>query len=312
MVPIKRHKYIMIKRKRCVVFRKQCVKKQCKVVRIKKFWEGKKIIIKRFRRCQLKKISRKYKRAKCCRFTRVCQGKKCRDIKRGCFYQGKKVLIEIDTILRWKVICRDIPFGKGRNIRLNCCKVQQRCVKDGPAFRCENLKRSKCWWRGAVRGDVWIQDQNGEWNEVNVEGSFRYLDDKENGIVVDTQFSKQGSGSVTTAIILSARKSTIKATRDGVVSINNKKYTTSSGTLLIKFLHNRVTTKIIKNSQKFTTIIRGLTSDRLGFVYDPKTKSFELTVVSQELSKGLFVDPEFPRSYQLSKKTIKVWSLYCI
>jgi len=81
----------------------------------------------------MKNLSKKYKRAHCCRFTRICQGKKCRDISKGCFWTGKKILIE-DLILRWKVICRDIPFGKGKDIRMNCCKIQQRCIKTGPVF----------------------------------------------------------------------------------------------------------------------------------------------------------------------------------
>jgi len=214
----------------------------------------------------------------------------------------EKILREVDAILRWKVICRDIPFGKRNDIRLNCCKVQQRCIKTGPAFRCENIKRSKCWWRGAVRGDVWIQDQNGEWQEVNVVGSFRYLDDKEAGIKVDTQFTQVGSGSVTSSIVLSTRGSVIKAREDGSVLINGKSFSSKTGTLMIRFIKKKVITKVLKKSQKNTTIILGLTSDRLGFVYDKKTKSYELTVVSQDLSKGLFVDPANPKKYQLTKK----------
>jgi len=59
-----------------------------------------------------KKFSRNSRKSHCCRFTRVCSGKKCKNIKRGCFWFGKKIRINTNIILRWKVICRDIPFGK--------------------------------------------------------------------------------------------------------------------------------------------------------------------------------------------------------
>lgn len=43
MVTIKQHKYLVVKRKRCSLYRKKCVsKKGCKVVKTKTFWEGKK------------------------------------------------------------------------------------------------------------------------------------------------------------------------------------------------------------------------------------------------------------------------------
>jgi len=152
----------------------------------------------------------------------------------------KKIRINTNIILRWKVICRDIPFGKQKNIRLNCCKVQQRCVKNGPVFQCENIKRSLCWWRGAIRGDVWIQDQNGDWKEVNAIGSFRFLEDKQSGIVINTQFTQVGSGSVTSAIIFNARGTTIKTNNKGQVSINGKHIKHTHKTLLIKFVGKKL------------------------------------------------------------------------
>jgi hypothetical protein len=300
MLPIKKHKFIMIKRKRCSIWRKHCVGRKCKIIKIKHFWEGKKIIITRYRKCSVKHLNRKFNRKHCCRFTRICQGKKCRELKRGCFWYGKKIPREVNAFLRWKVVCRDIPFGKRKDIRLNCCKMLQRCIKDGPQYRCENIKRLKCWWRGSVRGDVWIQDQNGEWQEVNCIGSFRYLDDKESGIKIDTQFTQVGSGSVTSSIVLRARGKIIKANKDGSVFINGKKIN-RSGPIIIRFIKNHVIVKQLKKGDNNLTIVRGLTEDRLGFVYDIKSKSYELTVATQELSQGLFVDPENPRKYQLKK-----------
>jgi len=112
MLPIKQNKYVLVKRKQCTLWKKICVsKKGCKISKLKTFWEGKKIIIRKVRKCVMKNLSKKYKRAHCCRFTRICQGKKCRDISKGCFWTGKKILIE-DLILRWKVICRDTELGK--------------------------------------------------------------------------------------------------------------------------------------------------------------------------------------------------------
>jgi len=191
-----------------------------------------------------------------------------------------------------------------KNIRLNCCKVQQRCVKNGPVFQCENIKRSLCWWRGAIRGDVWIQDQNGDWKEVNAIGSFRFLEDKQSGIVINTQFTQVGSGSVTSAIIFNARGTTIKTNNKGQVSINGKHIKHTHKTLLIKFVGKKIVTKLIKGN-KHLTVIRGLTEDKLGFVYDPSSKSYELTVSAQDLSTGLFTDPSHPKKYQLKQSQSK-------
>jgi len=174
------------------------------------------------RKCIVKDFSKKYRRTHCCRFTRICKGKKsCKDIGTHCYWTGKKIY-KLTGFLRWKVICRDIPFGKQKNIRLNCCKIKQRCVNDGPVYKCENIKKSHCWWRGGIRGDVWIQDSNGQWQEVNAVGSFRYLNDKRNGVKVDTQFTQFGSGSITTGIVIKARKHIIK-TSHGKVYLNGKK-----------------------------------------------------------------------------------------
>jgi len=195
-------------------------------------------------------------------------------------------------------------WKKKKNIRLNCCKVQQRCVLDGPVYKCENTKKSKCWWRGAIRGDVWIQDQNGEWTEVNAIGSFRYLDDKENGLKVDTQFTQLGHGSVTSSIIVTARGKVIKSNK-GLISINGKTLPKTKTGLVIRFIGNNIKISHIKR-HKFTTIIKGLTEERMGFIYDPSTKTCELNVVSEENSKGLFVDPQNPAKYQLTKEKIKI------
>jgi len=280
-------------------------KKGCKHVSIKHWWAGKKIIIRRYRQCGVKKFSKKYERTQCCRFTRICVGKKCKNLKRGCFWTGKKVLTGFNTILRWKVMCRDIPFGRNKDIRLNCCKVQQRCTQDGPVYKCHNIKRSKCWWRGAIRGDVWIQNQNGDWTEVNAQGTFNYLTDKETGIVINTQFSRLGSGSVTSAISISARGKTIVANRRGKITINGKRVHRKPGhSLLIKFIHNRVTIKSVKGHPRLTKI-RGLSEEKLGYIYDRKTKSYQLTLYAYNSSTGLFTDPEHPVRYQIAKKSSK-------
>jgi len=193
---------------------------------------------------------------------------------------------------------------KKKNIRLNCCKFQQRCSMDGPNYKCENIKRSKCWWRGAIRGDVWIQDQNGEWQEVNSIGTFKYLDDIQSGIKVYTQFVKKGKGSVTSSIAISARGKIIKA-KNGRIKINRKKLPKTRRPLHIKFIGNHVRTSIRKEGQKNSVMITGLTEDRMDFTYDPNTNTYELTVSSQENSKGLFVDPENPAKYQISENESK-------
>lgn len=117
MLPIKQNKFVIIKRKQCTLWSKKCVsKKGCKIVKNKNIlvWK-KKIIIRKLRKCSVQNFSKRYKRTHCCRFTRICQNKKCKDISRGCFWTGRKILIE-KTILRWKVICRDVPFGKKKKI----------------------------------------------------------------------------------------------------------------------------------------------------------------------------------------------------
>jgi len=113
MLPIKQNKYVLVKRKQCTLWKKICVsKKRLQNFKIKNILGRKKNYYKKSKKmCNEKFIKKKYKRAHCCRFTRICQGKKCRDISKGCFWTGKKILIE-DLILRWKVICRDTPFGK--------------------------------------------------------------------------------------------------------------------------------------------------------------------------------------------------------
>jgi len=276
-------------------------KKGCKVVKTKTFWEGKKIIIRKLRKCSVKSFSKKYDRTHCCRFTRICQEKKCKNILRGCFWTGKKIYKQ-ETFLRWKVICRDVPFGKHKNIRLNCCKVQQRCMSDGPVYKCENIKRSKCWWRGSIRGDVWIQDQNGEWQEVNAVGSFRYLEDVQSGISIDTQFTKLGQGSITTSIIISARNNVIK-TSNGLVFLNGKQISKDNQNLDINFVGKFV--KFLAKGKGHSVVIHGLAAEKFGFSYDPATKSYQLNVISQENSKGLFVDPLNPAKYQLKEKKSK-------
>jgi len=293
----------MIKRKRCHIWRKQCIKKQCKVVNNSQYWEGEKIIIRKFRKCDVRKFSNKYDRSHCCRFTQICQGKNCKDLKRGCFWFGNKILRQENAFIRWRVLCRDVPFGKRNNIRLNCCKVQQRCYKSGLLFKCENIKRSKCWWRGSIRGDVWIQDQNGEWVEVNAVGSFRYLYDKESDLKIDTQFTSFGSGSITSSIIIRARGSTIKANSDGSVEINGKKHL-RNGKLIIKFIDRKIVTKSKPKGDNIT-IIKGLTNDKLGFIYEKDSKSYGLSVQASEHARGLFVDPEHPKKYQLLPKNSK-------
>jgi len=236
MLTIKSHKFLIVKRKRCSLWRKKCIQRRgCKTIKRKSFWEGKKIIIRKLRKCIVKDFSKKYRRTHCCRFTRICKGKKsCKDIGTHCYWTGKKIY-KLTGFLRWKVICRDIPFGKQKNIRLNCCKIKQRCVNDGPVYKCENIKKSHCWWRGGIRGDVWIQDSNGQWQEVNAVGSFRYLNDKRNGVKVDTQFTQFGSGSITTGIVIKARKHIIK-TSHGKVYLNGKKISRKNHNLKIQFV----------------------------------------------------------------------------
>jgi len=274
-----------------------------KLLNIKNIGKEKKITIRKLRKCMVKDFSKKFRRTHCCRFTRICKGKKCREIGRHCFWTGRKIY-KLTAFLRWKVICRDVPFGKHKNIRLNCCKIQQRCHSDGPVYKCENIKKSKCWWRGAVRGDVWIQDSNGQWVEVNAVGSFRYLTDRQNAIKVDTQFSQFGSGSITTGIVVRARKHVIK-TEHGKVFLNGKKISKKGHNIRINFIGNHVKYHLSKKHKHYKTFIRGLTEQRFGFVYDIKTKSYELTVISESGSRGLFVDPLNPAKYQLTEKQSK-------
>lgn len=199
-------------------------------------------------------------------------------------------------------MCRDIPFGRNKDIRLNCCKVQQRCTQDGPVYKCHNIKRSKCWWRGSIRGDVWIQDQNGEWQEVNAVGSFRYLSDVQSGISIDTQFTQVGHGSITSSIVISARNKVIK-TSNGKVFLNGKQISKDNQNLDINFIGKNV--KFNVKGKGHRTLIHGLAAQKFGFTYDPTTKSYQLTVISQDNSKGLFVDPLNPAKYQLTEKNSK-------
>jgi len=74
--------------------------------------------------------------------------------------------------------------------------------------------------------------------------------------------------------------------------------------LLLRFIGKNIKISHIKG-HKHTTIIKGLTEERMGFVYDPSTQTYELNVVSEDTSKGLFVDPQNPAKYQLSKEKSK-------
>jgi len=145
-------------------------------------------------------------------------------LKGNCFWQGAKIKRKTTTFLRWKVLCRDRVINssdrKSKVVRMICCKLQQRCTESGPSFKCENIKKSKCWWKGAVRGDVWVKGSNGEWTEVNAVGSFVYLENKQYDYSVNTQFTKEGYGSITTGIVVKSKKSTLSAGMNGRIRIN--------------------------------------------------------------------------------------------
>jgi len=80
-----------------------------------------------------------------------------------------------------------------------------------------------------------------------------------------------------------------------------KKISRKNHNLKIQFVgkHAKV---IVSKKKSHRTIITGLTEARFGFVYDAVTKSYELTVIAEEDSKGLFVDPLNPAKYQLPEK----------
>jgi len=43
--------------------------------------------------------------------------KSCKDIGTHCYWTGKKIY-KLTGFLRWKVICRDIPFGKQKKYKI--------------------------------------------------------------------------------------------------------------------------------------------------------------------------------------------------
>jgi len=73
--------------------------------------------------------------------------------------------------------------------------------------------------------------------------------------------------------------------------------------LSIKFVGKNV--KFSSKGKGHKTVIHGLAPEKFGFTYDPATKSYQLTVISQDNSKGLFVDPLNPAKYQLTEKVSK-------
>jgi len=174
---------------------------------------------------------------------------------------------------------------------------------DGPVYKCENIKRSKCWWKGSVRGDVWIQDQNGEWTEVNAVGSFVYLEDKQSGIRVDTQFTQIGTGTVTTSVAVSARGKVIVANK-GRIIINGKKLPKTKRSILLRFIGKEIKVRYSSKS-KNTIVIRGLTEERIGLVFDTVTSTYTVNVAAEDTAKGLFTDPQNPAKYQLPKNKSK-------
>jgi len=98
---------------------------------------------------------------------------------------------------------------------------------------------------------------------------------------------------------------TIVANRRGKITINGKRVHRKPGhSLLIKFIHNRVTIKSVKGHPRLTKI-RGLSEEKLGYIYDRKTKSYQLTLYAYNSSTGLFTDPEHPVRYQIAKKSSK-------
>jgi hypothetical protein len=154
------------------------------------------------------------------------------------------------------------------------------------------------------RGDVWLQDKNGNYIDVNVMGTFSYLRDVKHGIEIDAQFGQMGLGSVISGVSVSARNNVIKAERNGEVSLNGRVVKEKSAI----FQYNGNTVQILKLNAKTPGlyIIKGLRDERLSFRYFPKLKSFDIAAESKELlTTGLFSDPANPKKYILSKKQSK-------
>jgi hypothetical protein len=126
------------------------------------------------------------------------------------------------------------------------------------------------------RGDVWLSDGK-KWIDVNVDGTFNYLEDKKIGLSIDVQFKQMGKGSVISSIAFRAKGKTDSAVFD--------------------FSKNKFTTYELKG-KKGNFEIRGLRKERFSFEYEKESKSYMIAVGSRAKHHiGLYVDPKNPQKY---------------
>jgi len=194
---------LWLKQKKCKYWTEVChSKKGCEQYNIVFKWEGKVIKKRHYVECKPRYFGTNHKRNFCCHKTEICHGIKCKVHDHKCDWKGAEWKVSTAyEVYRWRTVCKDETFGKGTDIRLQCCKEYQKCTQSKDHFKCETIKKGNCWWRGAARGDVHIFE-GGEWKELNVVGSFKYLIDETKNIGIYSQFTKTGSGSSTTALAI--------------------------------------------------------------------------------------------------------------
>jgi len=158
--------------------------------------------------------------------------------------------------------------------------------------------------RRGGKGDVWLQDKNGNWLDVNVVGTFRYFRDSNNKFDVDVQFGSINLGSAITAVAIIARGNVIKGEKNGLVTLNGRLIAEKSA--ILKFDNDKVEIKKLVTKEPGLFIIEGLRKEQLSFRFFAKVGSYDIkesTTVSH--SEGVFSDPTNPKKYVISKKESK-------
>jgi hypothetical protein len=169
-----------------------------------------------------------------------------------------------------------------------------------PVFRPRPfVPRARPVFRRRGRGDVWLQDSNKKWIDLNYDGTFNYLRDNKINLKIDAQFSNLGKGSVISAVAIQARGKKIVAESDGKVTVNGELVKFDSA--IFDFEKN--TFNIFKlDGKKGIFEIRGLREDRFSFEYESESKSYMIVVGSLEKHHyGLYAHPRNIAKYQISK-----------